>query len=290
MEPENPIEETLKASARKRRAEFGLNPSMPNPMRARLHEEISAMGRSEEAPRFRFAWPRLALATAAAALLIGVPVLWQLRNSRRSATISAARETNMPATAETATAEEKSRAGSQEVADAAASTDHVAAAAPAMAKTAGITQQFAQIATQQELAKSNAVNVLSNFRLEQNGESVRMIDADGSTYTGRMEPLALTDARALANQKLDYAARAKAPSTTRKKEKESTNEYYIHASGYNAQLKKPLSFEGNYIADASSANEMQDKDEKSAKQARIVGTARIEGEPPVQVEATAVSP
>ena len=119
-------------------------------------------------------------------------------------------------------------------------------------------------------------------------QSERVIDADGSTYTGRMEPLALTDARALANQKLDYAAQAKPNSPARQEKKESANEYYIHASGYNAQLKKPLSFEGNYIANSPSANEMRDKDEKNSGQARIVGTAKVEGEPPVEINAAAV--
>jgi hypothetical protein len=293
MEPEQPIEEMLKASARKRRAEFGSDPSMPNPMRVRLHEEIAALGRPTEKPRFRFAWPRLALATAAAALLVGLPIFWQWRASSSSRTISAAQEKDMAAPAAEASArtDEKSEAETKEAADAASATGQVAAAAaaPTAAKTAGITQQFAQVAPLQELAK--APNVLSNFRLEQNGESVRVIDADGSTYTGKMERLALTDARALANQKLDYAAQKTRAALAAKKEKnEPANEYYIHASGYNAQLKKALSFEGNYIAPTSTANEMQDKDKANASQARIVGTAKVEGAPPVQVNAAAVPP
>jgi hypothetical protein len=287
MEPEQPIEEMLKASARNRRAEFGPDPSLPNPMRVRLHDEIAALGRSAERPRFHFAWPRLALATAAAVLLIGLPVLWQWRASGPSRTVSAARDTETPAPEAEARsrADEKRRA--EEVADASGATGHAAAAAAA--KTASMTQQFAQVATQQEPTK--APNVLSNFRLEQNGESVRVIDADGSTYTGKMERLALKDARALANQKLDYAAqKIKATSVAKKENNEPANEYYIHASGYNAQLKKTLSFEGNYIAPMSAANEMQTKDKANLNQARIVGTAKVEGAPPVEVNAMAVPP
>jgi hypothetical protein len=294
MEPEQPIEEMLKASARKRRAEFGSDPSMPNPMRARLHEEIAPVGRPEEKlPRFRFAWPRLALATAAVALLVGLPILWQWRASNPPRTISAAHETEMAAPAAEARArtDEKSRAETKEAGDIAGATGQVAAAAaaPAAAKTAGVTQQFAQITPLQEPAK--APNVLSSFRLEHNGESVRVIDADGSTYTGRMERLALSDARALANQKLDFAAqKTRATSAAKKEKNEAANEYYIHASGYNAQLKKALLFEGNYIAPASAANETHDKDKANASQARIVGTAKVEGAPPVEVNATAVPP
>jgi hypothetical protein len=290
MEPEQPIEEMLKASARKRRAEFGPDPSMPNPMRARLHDEIAAIGRPTEKPRFRFAWPRLALATAAAALLIGLPILWQWRESGSQRTISAAHETDTAAPAAEARArtDEKSEAETKEVAGA---TGQLAAApaAPPAPKTAGVTQQFAQVAAQQEPAK--APNVLSKFRLEQNGESVRVIDADGSTYTGKMERLALKDVRALANQKLDYAAqKTRAASAAKKEKNEPVNEYYIHANGYNAQLKKPLSFEGNYIAPASAANETQVKDKANLNQARIIGTAKVEGAPPVEVNATAIPP
>ena len=39
-EPKKPIEQMLEALAKARRAEFGDDAEMPNPMRARLHEEI----------------------------------------------------------------------------------------------------------------------------------------------------------------------------------------------------------------------------------------------------------
>ena len=40
-EPKKPIEQMLEALAKARRAEFGDDAKMPNPMRARLHEEIA---------------------------------------------------------------------------------------------------------------------------------------------------------------------------------------------------------------------------------------------------------
>src|SRR5205085_10216447 len=77
-EPKNPIEELLEASARARRAEFGADPKMPNPMRAQLHEEIARRNRGGEPRRSWFAnfWPQLSLATAVAAALVVASVVW----------------------------------------------------------------------------------------------------------------------------------------------------------------------------------------------------------------------
>src|SRR5262245_284664 len=81
-EPKKPIEQMLEALAKARRAEFGDNPQMPNPMRARLHEEIARAGEAEKEnvePRpswvTRF-WPRLTVAAALATLIVLVPAIW----------------------------------------------------------------------------------------------------------------------------------------------------------------------------------------------------------------------
>jgi len=47
-EPKKPIEQMLEALAKARRAQFGDDPKMPNPMRARLHEEIARAGAKEK--------------------------------------------------------------------------------------------------------------------------------------------------------------------------------------------------------------------------------------------------
>src|SRR5204863_2879528 len=81
-EPKKPIEEMLEALAKARRAEFGDDPKMPNPMRARLHEEIARAGAAEDervesrgswVTRF---WPRVAVAAALATLIVLVPAIW----------------------------------------------------------------------------------------------------------------------------------------------------------------------------------------------------------------------
>ncbi|MGZ5022145.1 MAG: hypothetical protein ACXWFY_06735, partial [Chthoniobacterales bacterium] len=79
-EPKKPIEELLEASARARRAEFGADPQMPNPMRAQLHEEIARLARNEKPEERRSwlanFWPQLSLATAVAAMLVVASFFW----------------------------------------------------------------------------------------------------------------------------------------------------------------------------------------------------------------------
>jgi len=48
LEPKKPIDELLEASAKARRAAFGADPKMPNPMRTQLHHEISRLARKDE--------------------------------------------------------------------------------------------------------------------------------------------------------------------------------------------------------------------------------------------------
>src|SRR5262245_7450571 len=79
-EPKKPIEQMLEAQAKARRAQFGNDPKMPNPMRARLHEEISRVGAEEDVESrpswLTMFWPRVTVAAALATLLVLVPAIW----------------------------------------------------------------------------------------------------------------------------------------------------------------------------------------------------------------------
>src|SRR5262249_33495051 len=81
-EPKKPIEQMLEALAKARRAQFGDDPKMPNPMRARLHEEIArAQAAEDEKIESRpswltMFWPRLTVAAALATLIVLVPAIW----------------------------------------------------------------------------------------------------------------------------------------------------------------------------------------------------------------------
>src|SRR5438094_5871937 len=82
-EPKKPIEQMLEALAKARRAQFGDDPKMPNPMRARLHEEIARAGAAEQEKGesrpswLTMFWPRVTVAAALATLIVLVPaILW----------------------------------------------------------------------------------------------------------------------------------------------------------------------------------------------------------------------
>src|SRR5512132_3281160 len=81
-EPKKPIEQMLEALAKARRAQFGDDPKMPNPMRARLQEEIARTGAAEDekvesrTSWITMFWSRVTVATALATLIVLVPAIW----------------------------------------------------------------------------------------------------------------------------------------------------------------------------------------------------------------------
>ena len=122
-----------------------------------------------------------------------------------------------------------------------------------------------------------------------------MLDADGSTYTGKIEQLAksaeldsrMTARRDAAKQTRSYAAKA-----ARENESATVPQSYFRATGFNVSLKKTLVFEGNYAQPPAqqpatgTAND-RERSEQSRDRARIVGTVRVNGEAPVEVDAVA---
>jgi len=343
-EPKRPIEELLDASAQARRAEFGADPKMPNPMRARLHDEIARIAKENEpktsAPWLGTWWPRIAIGAAMAALVVGAPVVWwharqttgdsfRLAMDQTEATKEMKRlETpslpvqstpqTQPELDKTLSGSTSATAADQHFAESSVGFAEIAKdstaealsgakplAAPststAFAKnrqmeTGNFRQQFSQNSANQTLRREaklqQAADVLNNFQVEQDGLQIRVVDADGSTYTGKIERLAQSDARNL--EKQNYAApssRAALPKPARDADESANNEFYFHATGYNGSLKKSLVFEGNYVVVASPQDKAHEAAaSKSGEQmpARIVGTAKIHGEPPVRVDAVSI--
>ena len=84
-------------------------------------------------------------------------------------------------------------------ADSKAKSDTMAAAAPPVAQPSSAgslatAQQFSQQSAVQSFRNnaqvSRSANVLNTFRVQQQGDEIRVLDADGSTYTGKIEQLA----------------------------------------------------------------------------------------------------
>ena len=388
-EPKKPIEQMLEALAKARRAEFGDDPKMPNPMRARLHEEIARAGAAEDenvesrGSWVTMFWPRVTVAAALATLIVLVPAIWWNRShplaesgdlALRDRTAGAADGLNPAAASEdtlakapavsateptvnladnnqikiepaaTPASEAEALASSTRVlqgraatefpnqvtkgftdkeiaaakiqaapaaapaagADSKAKSDTMAGVAPPVAQPSsagslGTKQQFSQQSAVQSFRNnaqvSRAANVLNTFQVQQQGSEIRVLDADGSTYTGKIEQLAnnaeldsrITARRDAAKQTRRYAAKAA------RENESAAPQSYFRATGYNVSLKKTLVFEGNYAAPpaqqpaTATAND-RERSEQSRDRARIVGTVRVNGEAPVEVDAIAETP
>src|SRR5262249_46044231 len=143
---------------------------------------------------------------------------------------------------------------------------------------------------------SRSANVLNMFQVQQEGSEIRVLDADGSTYTGKIEQStksAELDSRVTARQ---YAAKQTRRDAAQAGQSESAApQSYFRAPGYNGSLKRALVFEGNYTAPsqqqpASATSNDRERAESSRDRARIVGTVRVNGEAPVEVDAIAEAP
>jgi len=373
-DPKKPIEEMLEASAKARRAAFGKEPVMPNPLRARLHDEISRVPaeRHEAAPErswLQIFWPRVAVAAALATILVVGPMIWYQSRSvniaqadNRAADVNkpgeAAARTDeafaqgpaaaaapsvsladnerailtpeqTPAVAANSLDESKIEAEAQTPADAVVSAsdqvtkgfiakedkatetgtasanlqpaapatsrlaakDGLAAPAPAPAAASAMKapQHFAQQAGGQAFRNSTQTNrssnILDNFQVQQQGTDIRIVDSDGSTYIGKLEPLTDNSGRALAKAKRAYASRAE---SDQKEAAQSQSRF--RAAGYNVTLKKPVVVDAEYSTAGAPEQLQREKAQPPEIQnaPRIIGTARVNGEPPVQIDATAV--
>jgi hypothetical protein len=388
-EPKKPIEQMLEALAKARRAEFGDDPKMPNPMRARLHEEIARVGAADDekvesraswVTRF---WPRVTVAAALATLIVLVPAIWWNRSHplaevgdvavrdrtagaadglnpavvaedtlAKAPAVSATKPTvnladnsqikiepaatpaseveafksstrfaqgrgatELPSQVTKGFADKEIAAAKIQAAPAAApaaaseskaESDRIAGAAPPVAQlssagSVGTKRQFSQQSAVQSFRNNaqvnRAANVLNTFQVEQQGSEIRVLDADGSTYTGKIEQLAKSaelDSRI--NARRDVAKKTQSYAAQAAGETESAaSQSYFRATGYNVSLKKTLVFEGNYAVPpaqqpATAAANERERAEQNRERARIVGTVRVNGEAPVDVDAIAETP
>ncbi len=368
LEPKKPIEELLEASAKARRAAFGADPKMPNPMRTQLHHEITRLARKDECESrwraFGISWPRLRTATALALIIASASAIWWWREHQSAGgeTMKLAMQQPMAPANEAATPEKvfeqgaaaaaarsgegfaDNKTGAVQSADqpkaadmpsklaqatvtppplapatkdvisagkktngsppadislAAKESNQSAPAAGSLAQnrqTTNFRQQFSRNASDQAFRNKpkQTLNILNEFQVEQTDHEIRVVDNDGSTYSGKLEPLGQNDARSIFNQKRNYVApSSRGVASFDDKAQAANAEFYFRATGYNSSLKKHVVFEGNYIASSAAAQkkvakaEAEERDEQTP--ARITGTAKIPGESPVQIDAIAVA-
>jgi hypothetical protein len=153
-----------------------------------------------------------------------------------------------------------------------------------------ISQQFSRnqsrVAARAAKVKQ-AISVLDTFQIQQNGDQIRVVDADGSTYTGKIETVSQD---ALGKTFKDKEGRRLAARPERAPPQDNNNQFSFRATGYNTSLKKSIVFEGNYIATPSQSkipNESPATQEQQSP-ARVIGTAKVTGESTIEVDATSV--
>jgi hypothetical protein len=169
--------------------------------------------------------------------------------------------------------------------------------APALAQnrqTTNFRQQSSEKAAEQAFRSKpkQTLNILNEFQVEQTDHEIRVVDADGSTYSGKLEPLGQTDARSIFNQKQNYAAPSSRATDSFGDKEQPNAEFHFRATGYNSSLKKRVVFEGNYFVSSTAAQKKveakaEERDEQTP--ARITGTAKVRGQSAVQIDAIAVA-
>jgi len=151
---------------------------------------------------------------------------------------------------------------------------------------------------------ANARGILTSFNVEQAGRELRVIDSDGSVYAGPVQPTNMQGAVLTQRRGLqDQAASKRGFQSTAIQESEvppagssfqltGTNKTLNRRVFFNGILTTNQAVAGRVLAQntgglAGSANKIQAN--RQGQSLHLSGTAEIEGEPPVRIEASPAS-
>ena len=120
-------------------------------------------------------------------------------------------------------------------------------------------QRFTQVGLRADadLDKLTALKgILASFRVEQSGQGMRVVDNDGSVYTGYLQPVEALERLRWGDDQKSAAARAlkaQEPPSVEKPAltdgaKQARNTYFFHVAGTNRSLKERVIFTGNLTA------------------------------------------
>jgi hypothetical protein len=142
----------------------------------------------------------------------------------------------------------------------------------ATAQTSGI--QFASAAShnfamglqnafKNTITPAQAVPVLVNFQVQQNGSAVRVVDADGSVYDGSLLPesaVAQNEPAPAATTAPPAAVPAqveRAKTIASREELQTAQNYFFRVTGTNRTLQQNVVFAGNLVAMANAMTNLQ---------------------------------
>jgi hypothetical protein len=112
-------------------------------------------------------------------------------------------------------------------------------------------------------APAKAVLVLTNFEVQQNGDAIRIVDADGSIYDGSLQPESVV-AQTIMPPGATLAPRVNAPARVgqekaiaNRNELQTAQNYYFRVTGMNRTLKQNVMFAGNLLVNSDTTTNLQ---------------------------------
>jgi hypothetical protein len=192
------------------------------------------------------------------------------------------------------------------------------AAAPAALSQPASSVPFASNVAQNSFKNTVALNqaapVLANFQVQQNGNAIRVVDADGSVYDGELQP----EPESVAAQNIPAQTALPAPAgaglaqneqqktITTRDEPQAAQQYFFRVTGMNRTLKQKVVFAGNLLAMANVTTNFQQSSPDRAgfggnaqseianqwpwSNSRIAGTAVLADTTNIEINAVPLSP
>jgi hypothetical protein len=195
-----------------------------------------------------------------------------------------------------------------------------AAAPPALNQPASSVQfasNVAQNSFKNTVALAKAASVLANFQVQQTGNAIRVVDADGSVYDGSLQ----TESTVAQNVPVQTALPSPTGATVAQNDRQKTiatrdepqtaQNYFFRVSGINQTLKQKVEFAGNLLAMNSATTNAQQSlhgqvvlgvggfgespqssmtNQLSWSNSRIAGTAVVADTNSIEINAVPLSP
>jgi hypothetical protein len=278
MEPERKIEEWLRAYAKKRRGQAGDSFKLDPVGRSFLQGEVSRSGLpAEDDDETLSLWEVLRrnwiyLLGFAACIFVLASFFFQTVNTAKNSRLAASealkaaakKQEVAPAPATRTVAMSPTPAGARDITAPTppAELPRVSAASTDAALKLDASRQFQKIQngfinTSRSPIPGNPV--LRNFDVSQDGNSIRVVDQDGSVYTGTLEPEmntvnAVPGSRPTPNE--SHAQNAGAPKAVSPNAPDLQN-YSFRVGGINRTLKQSVVFTATLLDDLSTMKDAQ---------------------------------